>query len=49
MTVTAIRKDPETFTMTLDAEFEASPDRVWQLWADPRQRAGGARRPTRRR
>jgi uncharacterized protein YndB with AHSA1/START domain len=23
--------------MTLDAEFEASPERVWQLWADPRQ------------
>jgi uncharacterized protein YndB with AHSA1/START domain len=37
MTVTAVRKDPETLTMTLDAEFEASPERVWQLWADPRQ------------
>ncbi|MEW5989895.1 MAG: SRPBCC domain-containing protein [Chloroflexota bacterium] len=37
MTVTAIRKDPESLTMTLDAEFEASPERVWQLWADPRQ------------
>lgn len=37
MTVTDVRKDPETLTMTLDAEFEASPDRVWQLWADPRQ------------
>ncbi len=23
--------------MTLDAEFDASPERVWQLWADPRQ------------
>jgi uncharacterized protein YndB with AHSA1/START domain len=23
--------------MTLDAEFDASADRVWQLWADPRQ------------
>jgi uncharacterized protein YndB with AHSA1/START domain len=23
--------------MTVDAEFEASADRVWQLWADPRQ------------
>ena len=23
--------------MTLDAEFEATPERVWQLWADPRQ------------
>ena len=37
MTVTDVRKDAETLTMTLDAEFEASPDRVWQLWADPRQ------------
>jgi uncharacterized protein YndB with AHSA1/START domain len=37
MTVTAVRKDPETHTMTLEAEFEATPERVWQLWADPRQ------------
>jgi uncharacterized protein YndB with AHSA1/START domain len=37
MTVTAVRKDPEHLTMTLDAEFEASPDRVWELWSDPRQ------------
>src|SRR5688572_12261666 len=37
MTVTAVRKDPETLTMTLEAEFDASAERVWQLWADPRQ------------
>jgi uncharacterized protein YndB with AHSA1/START domain len=37
MTVTDVRKDPQNLTMTLDAEFDASPDRVWQLWADPRQ------------
>lgn len=37
MTVTAIRKDPDTLTMTVDAEFDASVERVWQLWADPRQ------------
>jgi uncharacterized protein YndB with AHSA1/START domain len=37
MTVTAVRKDPGNLSMTLDAEFEATPDRVWQLWADPRQ------------
>jgi uncharacterized protein YndB with AHSA1/START domain len=37
MTVTAIRKDPATLTMTTEAEFDASPERVWQLWADPRQ------------
>ena len=37
MTVTAVRKDPATHTLTLDAEFDASPERVWELWADPRQ------------
>ena len=37
MTVTAVRKDPETMTMTVDAEFAASARRVWELWADPRQ------------
>ena len=37
MTVTAVRKDAQALTMTLDAEFDASAERVWQLWADPRQ------------
>jgi uncharacterized protein YndB with AHSA1/START domain len=37
MTVTAVRKDPQALTMTVDAEFEAPAERVWQLWADPRQ------------
>ncbi len=37
MTVTAVHKDPHALTMTLTAEFDASPERVWQLWADPRQ------------
>lgn len=37
MTVTAIRKDPETLSMTVHAEFDATPERVWELWADPRQ------------
>jgi len=36
MTVT-LRKSPEALTMTIDAEFDASAERVWQLWADPRQ------------
>ena len=36
MTVTAVRKDHDALTMTLTAEFDASPERVWQLWADPR-------------
>jgi len=37
MTVTAVHKDPAALTMKLVAEFDASPERVWQLWADPRQ------------
>ena len=37
MTVTAVYKDANTLTMTITAEFDASPERVWQLWADPRQ------------
>jgi uncharacterized protein YndB with AHSA1/START domain len=37
MTVTAVHKDPQALTMTIDAEFDATPERVWQLWADPRQ------------
>ncbi len=37
MTVTSVRKDPDALTMTLTAEFDATPERVWQLWADPRQ------------
>ena len=37
MTAASIRKDPERLTMTIVAEFEASPERVWELWADARQ------------
>ena len=37
MTVAAVTKDLEALTMTVDAEFDASPERVWELWADPRQ------------
>jgi uncharacterized protein YndB with AHSA1/START domain len=37
VTVTAVHKDPENLSMTLTAEFEASPERVWELWSDPRQ------------
>jgi uncharacterized protein YndB with AHSA1/START domain len=37
MTVTAVRKDTDVLTMTVEAEFEAPVDRVWQLWADARQ------------
>ena len=37
MTVTAVRKNPHAKTMTIEAEFDATPERVWQLWSDPRQ------------
>ena len=37
MTVTAVRQDPQALSLTLDAEFDASPERVWKLWSDPRQ------------
>jgi uncharacterized protein YndB with AHSA1/START domain len=36
MTVTSIEKDLDTLTLTVIADFDAPPERVWQLWADPR-------------
>jgi uncharacterized protein YndB with AHSA1/START domain len=37
MSVTSIVKDREAKTMTISAEFDAAVDRIWELWADPRQ------------
>ena len=37
MTVTSVRKDPENLTMRITAELDATVERAWQLWADPRQ------------
>jgi uncharacterized protein YndB with AHSA1/START domain len=37
MTVMDVTKDPATLTMVVTAEFDAPVERVWQLWADPRQ------------
>ena len=37
MTVTSIDKDLDELTLTLTADFDAPVERVWQLWADPRQ------------
>ena len=37
MTVKDLKKDPATLTMVVTAEFSAPAERVWQLWADPRQ------------
>lgn len=37
MTVIAVEKDPAALTMIVTTEFGATPERVWELWADPRQ------------
>lgn len=37
MTVIDMQKDLATLTMVVTAEFNAPVERVWQLWADPRQ------------
>ncbi len=37
MTVKSIQKDPKALTMTVTAELDATVERSWQLWADPRQ------------
>jgi uncharacterized protein YndB with AHSA1/START domain len=37
MTVVGTSKDAEALTLTFVAEFDASVERVWQVWEDPRQ------------
>jgi uncharacterized protein YndB with AHSA1/START domain len=37
MSVTSVDKDFDSLTITLVADFDAPAERVWQLWADPRQ------------
>jgi uncharacterized protein YndB with AHSA1/START domain len=37
MTVTSLDKDLDNLSLTVVADFEAPIERVWQLWADPRQ------------
>lgn len=37
MTVVSTHKDVEANTLTFVAEFDASVERVWQVWEDPRQ------------
>ena len=37
MTVISVDKDLDALTLTVVAEFDAPIERVWQLWADPRQ------------
>ena len=37
MSLVSVEKDLERLSLTLVAEFDAPIERVWQLWADPRQ------------
>ncbi|GGK55850.1 SRPBCC family protein [Ornithinimicrobium pekingense] len=37
MPVTAFTTDPDTLTLTITAQFAAPVERVWELYADPRQ------------
>jgi uncharacterized protein YndB with AHSA1/START domain len=37
MSVTSVTKDLDNLTFTLIADFNGPIERVWQLWADPRQ------------
>jgi uncharacterized protein YndB with AHSA1/START domain len=37
MTVISTTKDPETLTLTVVADFDATPERLWQIWENPRE------------
>jgi uncharacterized protein YndB with AHSA1/START domain len=37
MTVIDVATDTENLTLTLTAQFAAPPERVWQVWSNPRQ------------
>jgi uncharacterized protein YndB with AHSA1/START domain len=37
MSVTSVDKDLDGLTLTLTADFDAEPQRIWELWSDPRQ------------
>ncbi|MBE2316703.1 SRPBCC domain-containing protein [Solirubrobacter sp. CPCC 204708] len=37
MPVTSVVKDADARTLTITARFDASVERVWRLWSDPRQ------------
>ena len=36
-TTPVVEKDLDAATLTVTARYAASPERLWQLWADPRQ------------
>ncbi len=37
MTVISTSRDADNLSLTLIAEFDSSPDRVWEVWEDPRK------------
>jgi uncharacterized protein YndB with AHSA1/START domain len=37
VSLTNVEKDFDSLSLTLTADFDAPVERVWQLWADPRQ------------
>ncbi|MGV1037074.1 MAG: SRPBCC family protein [Candidatus Nanopelagicales bacterium] len=37
MTVISTEKNADDLTLTVIAQFDANAERVWQIWADPRQ------------
>jgi uncharacterized protein YndB with AHSA1/START domain len=37
MSATSVEKDPQALTMTVTTQLDATVERAWQLWADPRQ------------
>jgi uncharacterized protein YndB with AHSA1/START domain len=37
MSLISVEKDPESLTATVTADLDATVERTWQLWADPRQ------------
>ncbi len=37
MTVISTTKDPDSLTLTVVAQFQASPGQLWEVWEDPRK------------
>ncbi len=37
MTVTDVRKDTDALRLVVTSEYDAPPEQVWELWADPRK------------
>jgi uncharacterized protein YndB with AHSA1/START domain len=46
MSVASVEKDFDSLSLTLVADFDAPIERVWRLWADPRQLEGWWGPPT---